>query len=212
MKRIAILIPVFLAMIAFGVWVFSHTSPAALVLTVPAEERATYKENFQDVRKWVELNDDYAAYALADPQKSIPLRNISLDVIVKLETAATPSDWTDKEFQSHYTKATEELANKLRTALIETLKSKCEVADNAGQTLFILVYIDGYDLGGGKARAAFRPAMFLFDTRAKSILWFLNKPATSKRIASDELIEALEASTQQALGLDIQAHNREPLH
>lgn len=211
MKRIAILIPTFLAAIALGTWSCSRT-PARLELTVPGEERAKYKENFQEVRKWADLSGDYSTYTLVEPQKSVPLQDISLDVTVKLETAATPGDWTDKEFQSHYAKATEELANKLRTALIENLKSKCEVSDNAGQRLSIIVYIDGYDLGGGKARAAFRPAIFLFDTRTKKILWFLNKPATSKKIASDELMQAMEASTQQALGLDSQAHNQEPLH
>ena len=206
MKRIALFIPAFLAIIALGLWSCSRT-PARLVLTVRGEERAKYKENFQELRKWAELNGEYSTYTLADPQKSLPLENISLDVIVKIETAATPSDWTDKEFQAHYTKATEDFANRVRTDLIDILKPKCEVADNAGQRLFIAVYIDGYDLGGGKARAAFRPAIFLFDTRAKRILWFLNNPASSKRIASDELMAAVEASIQQSLGLDTQAHN-----
>jgi hypothetical protein len=140
------------------------------------------------------------------------LENISLDVIVKIETAATPSDWTDKEFQAHYTKVTEDFASKVRTDLIDGLKPKCEVADNAGQRLFIAVYIDGYDFGGGTALATFRPAIFLFDTRAKTILWFLNNPVSSKRIASGELMVAVEANIQQSLGLDTQAHGVEQSH
>jgi hypothetical protein len=205
MKRIAIIIPAFLAVLAFGLWSCSRT-PARLVLTVPSQERAKYKENFQEVRKWAELNGDYATYTLADPQPSISLRNISLDVVVKIETAATPGNWTDKEFQTHLSEVTQELTNKLRTDLIESLKSKCEVADNVGQMLFIIVYIDDYNFGSGKGHATFRPAIFLFDTRAKKVLWFLNQPVSSIGIGSDELVQSIGANIRRSLGLDTQAH------
>jgi hypothetical protein len=211
MKRIAAFVHTFLAIVVLGLWSCSRT-PVGVVLTVPSEERAKYKENFQEVCKWAELNGDYSTYTLADPQRSIALESTSLDVIVKIETAATPSDWTDTEFRTHYKKVTEDFANKVRTDLIDALKPKCAVADNAGQRLFIAIYIDGYDFGSGKARAAFRPAIFLFDTRAKTILWFLNSPASSKRIVSDELMAAVETSIRQSMGLDTQAHNVEPSH